>query len=290
MEQQADPMVLRRRLRADLQEVRLRLGLTQREVAVDLGWSLSKLLRVENGQVGVSRTDLKALLQRYDVTDPQTVEHYVRMAEQGRKQLWSSYRNVLHPEFFKYLEYEGSASRIRQFQPHVIPGLLQTEAYMRYLSEITSGDTPKDILHRQLEVREARQALLNRSDPPQLQFVLDEAVLRRCLGIATTAPELANGQLERLLEIASQPSVAVQVVPFERGPYQGSSSPFVLLEFPDPGDPDLLFRENGADSVATRGDPRKTAPFATLFERIAAIATAPEDLADFLAGMSVAGR
>jgi transcriptional regulator with XRE-family HTH domain len=283
-------MVQRRRLRADLQEVRLRLGLTQREVAADLGWSLSKLLRVENGKVGVSRTDLKALLQRYGVTDPATVDNYVRMAEQGRKQLWSGYRDVLNPEFFKYLEYEGSALRIRQFQPHVIPGLLQTEAYMRYLSHITSDDTPGDVLDRQLEVRTARQGLLEGSDPPRLQFVLDEAVVRRCLGIGKTAPEIASGQLEHLVEVASRPSVTVQIVPFERGPYRGNSSPFVLLEFPNRDDTDLLFRENGAESVATRSDPRKTTHFAVLFERIAAAATAPEELEDFLAGISGAGR
>lgn len=267
MGHQVDPMVQRQRLRADLQQVRLRLGLTQREVAADLGWSVSKLLRVENGKVGVSRTDLKALLQRYEVTDPAVVDSYVTMAEQGRKQRWSAYRDVLDPEFFKYLEYEGSASSIRQFQPHVVPGLLQTEAYTRHLSRINSASVPEDTLTRQLEVRAARRRLLEEVHGPRLDVVLDEAVIRRLAG---TPPGIAAEQLAHLREVAGRPTVSVRVVPFERGPYRGSSTPFILLGFPDPADSDLLFRENGADSVATRSDPRRTAQFAGLFDELTA--------------------
>lgn len=275
-------MVQRQRLRADLQELRLRHGLTQREVATDLGWSLSKLLRVENGKVGVSRTDLKALLQRYGVTDVAAIDSYVTMAEQGRKQRWSAYRDVLNPEFFKYLEYEGSASSIRQFQPHIIPGLLQTEAYARYLSNVNSASPSKQTLARQLEVRTTRLQLLTGADGPRLEFVIDEAVIRRCLGIAGTAPTIVAEQFAHLREIACLPTVTIRVIPFAQGPYRGSSTPFILLGFPDPGDSDLLFRENNADSVATRSDPRITRPFATLFEQLSELAATPGQLADFL--------
>ncbi|GAA1028575.1 helix-turn-helix transcriptional regulator [Virgisporangium ochraceum] len=271
MTHQVGPMVQRQRLRTDLQQVRLRLGLTQRQVAADLGWSVSKLLRVENGKVGVSRTDLKALLQCYGITDPEVVDGYVTMAAQGRKQRWSAYRDVLNPQFFKYLEYEGSASSIRQFQPHVIPGLLQTEAYARYLGRVASG-TPVDVLDRQMEVRTARQ---DRLDEVRLDVVLDEAVIRRCLG---AEPSVAAEQVAHMRELAARPAVSVRVVPFARGPYRGSSTPFILLGFPDPGDGDLLFRENGTDSVATRGDPRRTTRFAELFDELDAAAVPVVDL------------
>lgn len=268
MGHEVDPMVQRQRLRTDLQQVRLRLGLTQREVAADLGWSVSKLLRVENGKVGVSRTDLKALLQRYEVTDPAVVDSYVKMAERGRRQRWSAYRDVLNPEFFKYLEYEGSASSIRQFQPHLIPGLMQTEAYTRYLSRIGSEPTTDDVLTRQLEVRAARQRMLDDADGPRFDVVLDEAVVERLKGIADA--EIVEEQLAHLRSLAARPTVTVRIVPFAHGPYAGGSTPFILLGFPDPADSDLLFRENGADSVATRGDPRTTGRYAALFEELTA--------------------
>lgn len=282
MGNQVDPMVQRQRLRTDLQELRLRLGLTQQRVAEDLGWSVSKLLRVENGKVGVSRTDLKALLQRYEVTDPALIDSYVKMAERGRKQRWSAYRDVLNPEFFKYLEYEGSAASIRQFHPYVIPGLLQTEAYARHLSHINSS-TDGDVLDRQMEVRTTRLRLLTGIDGPTLDFVLDEAALRRCRGIADTRPGLVAEQFEHLRELAGLPTVTIRVIPFDRGPYRGNSTPFVLLGFRDPTqDGDLLFRENGGDSVATRSDPRRIEQFATLFGQLTELAEGPAGSAGFL--------
>jgi transcriptional regulator with XRE-family HTH domain len=287
---QVDPMVQRRRLRADLQQMRVRLGLTQQRVADDLGWSLSKLIRVENGKVGVSRTDLKALLQLYGVTDTATVDNYVKMAEQGRKQRWSAYRDVLNPEFFRYLEFEGSASSIRQFQPHFIPGLLQTERYARYLSGVNAGVYTGETLDRQMEVRTARLQRLTADGGPTLEFVLDEAVIRRFLGIAGTAPEIVAEQVAHLREVAGRPTVTIRIIPFDHGPYRGGSTPFILLGFPDPEDGDLLFREsgdllyreNGADSEATRSDPRLIEQFATQFEHLSSLATAPDQLAGFL--------
>jgi hypothetical protein len=88
-----------------------------------------------------------------------------------------------------------------------------------------------------------------------------------------------------LKKLAARPSVTIQVVPFERGPYPGMQRPFVLLEFADrETDPDLLFREDGRDSVATRNDPRMAAEFGAVFDRLSAIATEPEELAEFLNG------
>jgi transcriptional regulator with XRE-family HTH domain len=282
MEQHVDPMVQRRRLRTDLQALRTGLGLTQRQVAADLGWSLSKLLRVENGKVGVSRTDLKGLLHRYDVTDPEAVENYIRMAEHGRRQRWSGYRDVLNPEFFVYLEYEGSAARIRQFQTNFIPGLLQTEAYMRCLGDILAPDTQPDTRRRQLEVRVARQAIFEQVDPPQLHFLLDESTVRRWPAAGPDDASMRREQIDRLRKLAALPNVTIQIVPWRHGIYRGMQSPFALLDFPGATDPALLFRENGSDSVASRGDPKKTSEFADLFDELAEIATAPDQLADVL--------
>jgi hypothetical protein len=99
--------------------------------------------------------------------------------------------------------------------------------------------------------------------------VIDEAVIRRLHGIAD--PEIVEEQMAHLRSVAARPTVTVRIVPFARGPYRGGSTPFILLGFPDPTDGDLLFRENGADSVATRGDPRKTAEFGALFGELTSV-------------------
>src|SRR4051794_41070755 len=121
----------RRRLRVELRRARAAAGYTQRDVAEALDWSYSKLLRIENGQVGVSRTDLKALLDHYLITDEGQLKAFAQLARDGRRQPWSAYRDVLNPDYMIYLGHEGSASTIRHFEQLVIPGLLQTEAYAR---------------------------------------------------------------------------------------------------------------------------------------------------------------
>jgi len=275
-------MVQRRRLRAELQRARETAGLTQRQVAHDLGWSLSKLIRVENGQVGVSRTDLKALLERYEISDPQVVSGYVLMAEQGRRQRWSAYKGVLNSAYLAYLEYEGSASSLRQFQNLVVPGLLQTEQYATALSLAIAPDADPDVLARQLEVRLHRQRLLGGDPAPQMHFVVDEAALRRRVERAHGDPTVMRGQFARLAELSTHPHITLQVIPFDRGPYDGMQVPFTILGFPDAEDTDLLFREDGNDSAATRGDQRTTGAFAETFNSLSGLALPPAAVPEFL--------
>lgn len=282
MSRNSDAMVHRWRLRTELQRARDRAGLTQRQVAQELGWSQSKLLRVENGQVGVSRTDLKALLTCYQVTDPDQVARFIQLAERGRRSSWSAYADVLDPEFLVYLGYESSASRLRQFQQLVIPGLLQTGPYTEVLNKAMTPDAAANALQRQGEVRTVRQELLNRPDPPQLHFILDEPAVRRWFNARDHDGAIMREQLSRLKELAQLPFLTLQVIPFSRGPHRGFQGPFVLLDLADPADHPLLFRENGSDSVASRGDLRKINHFVEIFDELAGIATSAQHTIDFL--------
>jgi transcriptional regulator with XRE-family HTH domain len=274
-----NPTVQRRRLRVELRRARAAAGLTQREVADDLGWSLSKLLRIENGQVGVSRTDLKALLDRYSVTSEDQINSFVRLAREGRRQAWGAYRDVLNPDYMIYLGYEGSASMIRQFEYLVIPGLLQTEAYARtVIRGLAPPGTAQTTMDRQVKARMARQDLLNRDDAPEMFFIMDEAVIRRWVGPSPGDPSIMREQLERLKELGSRPSISIQILPFKYGIHYGLRGPFVLLEFPDPEDDDLLFIENPSKSLATRDNPEVTALYKTVFWELESVATDPKEL------------
>lgn len=287
----AVPMVQRRRLRDGLRRARTQAGLTQRQVAHELGWSPSKLLRVENGQVGVSRTDLKALLQHYQVTDPSVVSAFVDMAAQGRRQSWGPYRDVLHPEFLLYLGYEGAASTLRQYQNQCIPGLLQTESYARELITAMAGpDTTHEQIQRQLDARMIRQDVLRRSDPLSAHFILGEAAIRLWVGAEAGAPQIMHDQLAYLKDVARLPHITIQVLPLHCGVYRGMQAPFVLLGFPDPDDTDLLFLENGAGSIASRDDTTKIDEFTETFQRLVEIATNPHQFDDFLDHISASVR
>ncbi|WP_083983908.1 helix-turn-helix domain-containing protein [Actinomadura hibisca] len=121
--------------------------------------------------------------------------------------------------FELYLPHEGEASEIRTFQPAYIPGLLQTEAYMR------ADARPSNLVEEGITKRLARAKLLRRDDPPHLFAVLDEAVIMRPIGGAAVMRE----QLAHLLEMAALPHVHIQVVRMTQGWHYGLDGAVVVL-------------------------------------------------------------
>lgn len=284
MEQRLDPTVQRRRLRVELRRARSQANMTQKQVADDLGWSPSKLLRIENGQVGISQTDLRALLDHYGVNDPELIKSLKQMAQQGRRQqAWSQYRDVLYPEFMAYLSYEGSASLLRQCEPLLVPGLLQTEEYARAVNTaFASKDRTERDIERQTEARMLRQQILEREDPPEMFFILDESVVRRWVGIGPGDAKVIVRQLKRLLEVNEHPRFSVQIIPFKYGFHFAMQGGFAMLEFPDPEDDELLFLDNRRASVSTRESTDVIANYKEEFYRLEAAAIDRAALGDFL--------
>lgn len=287
MDQQLDPTVQRRRLRIELRRARSKAGFTQKQVAEDLGWSPSKLLRIENGQVGISQTDLRALLTHYEVTDTDQIAAFTAMAREGRKQqMWSPFRDVLNPDFMTFLSYEASASLLRQCEQLVVPGILQTEEYARaVIHEFATTDLSERDLDRQVEARLLRQSLLEREDAPETFFILDEAAVRRWVGPKPGDARIMRDQLRKLQELSTWPQVSLQIVPFKQGFHFGMRGSFVLLEFPDAEDDDLLFLENNTTSVSTREGSEVITHYKERFWQLEEIAVDRNSVADFLGGI-----
>jgi transcriptional regulator with XRE-family HTH domain len=274
-----DPAAHRRHLQRELRRYRSEAGLTQRDVAQELEWSPSKVIRIESGNVAVSTTDLRALLALYKVTDPPTVEELVDNARSSRKASWAEYRDVISQATATYFGYESSASIVRQFEPLFVPGLLQIEEYTR---AVLSGsyELSEEEIDRHVEARLARQQLLDRDSPPKMFFILDEAVIHRQVG----GPGVMRRQLEYLVEIGRREQVSIQVLPFALGAHTGLRGPFVLLEFEYPSDDLLLYLESRTDTV-TRDDPDQIGKHLDMFQDLEKSATRPEELSAVLPGM-----
>lgn len=162
------PLVLRQRLRVTLRNLREDRGLTEREVAVALGWQpLSKLLRVERGSIDISVRDLCVLLNHYGVEDDDLVEELIQTASHAQRQpQYEKFRDILPSEYMYFLQYESSASVFfRSFDLSVVPGLLQTEEYARKYFFECYPVTPnsKNTLERRVELRMHRQKALDRA-------------------------------------------------------------------------------------------------------------------------------
>jgi transcriptional regulator with XRE-family HTH domain len=252
----------------ELRRARERADLARRQAATNLGWSESKLVRIEAGQVGISRTDLKALLELYGVNSPEVLTELAELAEQSRRQPWNAYREVLNAEFVVYLGYESAACRLRSFQPDVIHGLLQTVDYARGLIRAVAPATrSEETIELQVEARMKRQVLLKREDGPELAFILDESAVRRPPGPGEHNREVMRVQLRRLRELANLPRITIQILPFSHGFHYGSKGPFTILEF---------------HGSTIREEAKEVEFYSNLFDQLVAAAIHPRDLDGFL--------
>lgn len=254
-----NPSSHRRKLKARLQKARGAAGLTQREAARRLDWSESKLIRVENGEVSLSVTDLQAMLQLYGVTDQQAIADLAEAARGSRgSSWWSGYRDVVSPKFALYLGQEASAASIRVFHPFLIPGLLHTEDYAFELLRVHCSD---EDARRIVEMRRQRQMnLLGHADSPEVTFILGEEALHRWIG----SPALMQRQLQYLLEASEQAAISIQVIPFNAGAHPGLLGSFILLDFEDPAE-HLLFVEGLSGNLVSRSDQEKIDRFTGYF-------------------------
>jgi len=250
------PVVQRALLVRELNTLRRETGLRQEEVAAAQGWSTSKLIRIEGGKTGISKNDLLGLLRQYGVDDQTEVDRLVELARgAGQRGWWDDYKTDLRdPAYFALLGFETGASFIRHYQGQVVPGLLQTKEYAVMTTE---EYLPQEEVGTIVNVRMRRQRELRQRDPQPYQFfILDEAVIRRRVGVTRDA-SIMPSQLDHLVSVAQRDNVTIEVIPFSKGAHIGMRGPFELLEF-DGGLDDVAFLESGrrADKLLLGGDDR----------------------------------
>ncbi|MCX4830445.1 MULTISPECIES: helix-turn-helix transcriptional regulator [unclassified Streptomyces] len=229
-------VVLGRRLR-DLREAR---GLKREEAARPLRVASATIRRMETAEVALKIPYVQMLLELYEVPERE-IEAFVALAEDANLPgWWQRFHDVLPDWFSLYVSLEGAASMIRAYEPHFVPGLLQTEAYARAVFDAgTVGRSRPEEVDRHIDLRMARQSLLDREDSPHLWVVMDETVLRRPPG----GREVLRGQLDRLIEVTRRPNVTLQIAEFASGPHPGTFGPFTLFRFPVRELPDMVYSE-----------------------------------------------
>ena len=197
------------------------------DVAAALGWSESKLSRIETAHTGITELDLDRLLTTYGVR-VEDRDRLRELARRGRARAWwTPYRSSVPDPYDEYVALEAEAVLISEWEPQVVPGLLQTDEYARAVIEVGADVGAAETIQRRLALRMARQAVLTREPPPMLRIVLDEAVLHREVG----GPEVLRRQLARLVEASERPGVELLVLPFSAGAHAGMTEPFMVLEF-----------------------------------------------------------
>lgn len=254
-------MVLGMRLR-DLRE---RAGCSFSEAAQALSVNSTTVRRMEKAEVGLKPPYVEKLLKTYGIPRPEIDAFLSLVEEANRPGWWHRFRDVVPPWFRLYVSLEGEAGLIRAYEPHCIPGLVQTPEYARALLRAGFPNAEPDELGRRVELRMQRQQLLHREDAPRLWIVLEEQALRRPVG----GPEVMRAQIDRLIEAAAEPRVTLQIMPLSAGPHPGMFGPFQLFRFDIPELPDIVCTETltGAGYHDERAD---TAAYLEALDRMGA--------------------
>jgi len=199
------------------------------EIAERLGWSASKISRIETYRTGVKTADLRRLLRLYEVDHARSAQLMALATQPETRGWWSGYASAFPAEYLSYIALEDSATTLRAWSPELIHGLLQTEDYAVAALAAVFGTPPRippGEIQRRVEARLRRQTLLTRSPDGDFRFVLDEAALRH--GFGTTATMRA--QLAQLEELSRRPGITIRVLPFA-GPHPIGPGGFGILSF-----------------------------------------------------------
>jgi len=272
--QPGGPTVLRMILARQLQALREKAGMSYEQAADAIYSSQWTIRRMERAEGGLKPLTVKSLLTTYGVTDAREIDAFLALCRDANKPgWWHSYDDVLPGWFRTFVGLEEAATLIRGYEPHWVPGLLQTPDYARASVRTGFPNATDSQVERRVALRLARQEVLTRPDPPRLWMVIDEAALRR--PAATTGTAIMRDQLDRLIEATEMPHITVQVLPFTAGLHPAMYGPFRIFRFGEPELPDIVYGES-LTSAYYIDNPGEAAAYIQALDRISAQA-APAD-------------
>ncbi|MCS0638340.1 helix-turn-helix domain-containing protein [Streptomyces sp. LP05-1] len=273
----ASPALCRLQLARELKQHRLAAGLRNGQVVKRLLWSASKITRLESGDnVTVEPADVIALCDMYGVDgDARALLVNYAAVTKTKRDWWQSaeYRQVITPSFRAYLGLEAAASAMQNYESEFVPGLLQIEPYVRVIHRRAHEGLSEEEIDKLVQVRVTRQAALTRTNAPlKFSAIINEAVLRRRVGDA----DVMRAQMNHIVEMASLPSVRVQVLPYRAGAHPGMNGAFILLRFRDNGPKPIIYLENLADALVNRRE-EDVERYEDAFTDLQSLAPGPEE-------------
>ena len=249
----ASPTVRRRRLAAELREIREDKGKSGDVVAAALRWSPSKISRYERARTGLRPREVARLLDYYQITGSRRALLLGLAEDAAQKGWWQEFADSLSEDYQQFIGLEHEAASMAIWHVDVVTGLLQTEAYARHIIGSYNRVEPMTpgMIGRLVKVRMRRQQVLDREDL-QLSVVLDESVLKRRIGDESVMYE----QLQRLVREADRPNLTLQVLPLN-AQHTVFGESFVIFGFRDDSDAmlhDMVITEQLRNSVILEGE------------------------------------
>ncbi|MFV2086402.1 helix-turn-helix domain-containing protein [Micromonospora sp. LOL_021] len=270
-----------RRLGRDLRKLREAKGLTGEEVAKSVRCSSSRISRIESGEIKPRAGDVMELLVAYGV--PLDAEPGSSLLAQARDLREDGWWQRVGGKYATYIAYETEAVELKNYEPTLVPGLLQTERYAREVN-IIGREVDPDTVNQRVTTRMTRQEVLHRQPTPlRLHAVLSEAALRTEVG----GPDVLRDQLSHLVTLSELPNVTIQVLRFEAGAHLADSSGFALLSF-ERDDPPLGYIETLAGELFLEST-RDLARISAAYDNLRMLAMSPAESVKLIKELSEDG-
>lgn len=252
VEPERSPTATRRALAQRLRHLRVEAGLTGEQASERVGFSDSKITKIERAQAVASREDVLKMIDAYGGVSEDERERLLAMARLGnRKEWWEQHDRQLPPKLGSYLGLEAVATSLRAYDTTLVHGLFQTPQYARAVIRSGRPDLLDDEVELLVETRMRRQEVLTRGDQPlEVWSIMDEAVLRRKIG----GREVMHAQLEKLIKAAEMPNVTLLVMPDDMGAHAGLAGPLSILQFESGTRPVVYVDDQAGNLYLERGE------------------------------------
>ncbi|MGW1600878.1 helix-turn-helix domain-containing protein [Streptomyces eurythermus] len=265
------PTVRSRRLGTALRQYRQAAKLDQLEAAEIIAASQARVSRLESGHVTARVIEVRLLLDAYGVTDPEVRAKLEELAKHSKNRgWWLEHAEHLRPDYLDHIALEDDATYIRQWQPVLVPGLLQTPAYARAVIEEGPDYIAPEVVAQLVDVREGRQAKIREGGTPYTA-ILGEMVVAQPL----VSVDIHREQLDAILEVAQRKNVTVQVLPFSAGALAATTAGFSSFSFDSEPTVDAVAIENLRGTSVLEA-PEDLAAYGNMFDVLRSAALGPD--------------
>lgn len=271
------PTVRLRRLAAELRTLRADAEVTREAVAQHTGIDMATLYRIETAKARPQNRTLKALLNMYGAdTDHQ--ENLVALSKESTKQGWlQPYHQDLPEEYTAFISFEDEAAGLRAYESLVVPGLLQTEDYARAVIKGCLPSATDQQVDDRVQARLARKNVLTKPSPLQMWAIVDQAALHRVVG----SRDIMFEQLNQLAAANDTPNITLQILPFEAGAHPGIPGSFMMLDFADPMDAELIYVDSMAGELILESE-AEIRRYGLMFDTLRALALSPDQSSEMI--------
>ncbi|SMF67491.1 helix-turn-helix transcriptional regulator [Streptomyces sp. Amel2xC10] len=274
------PTVRSRRLGTALKQYRHAAKLDQPQAAEIIAASQARVSRLESGHVTARVIEVRLLLDAYGVTDPEVRVKLEELAKHSKNRgWWLEHAAHLRPDYVDHIALEDDATYIREWQPVLVPGLLQTPAYAEAITEGSPNYITPDRVAQLLKVREGRQSKIEEGGATY-SAILWESVIAHPL----VSTDVHREQLVALLEIAQRKNVTVQVLPYSTGVLGAVTSAFSTFSFDAEPVVEAVALENLRGTSVLEGSEDLTA-YANMYDLLRSSALAPDTSVQLIRGV-----